>query len=825
MRIGRFLVLIVLAAFTGVTLWVLNGAGDRLPPVGTWLDPADGLYQSARTATSLESDQQLQIDALDDPVTIVRSERGVPHIFAESDRDATIALGYMVARDRLFQLDFIPRVASGRLAEAFGPDAVSTDRFLRQTGMEWGAQKNLDRVQEERGIEWDLMQWYAAGVNARLDEMDPEELPLEFRLLDYEPDRYGPLQTIRVLQYMSFDLTYRSDSPDYTTLQERLDEEDYQFLYPRHSQLYTPIIPSEAHGELPQADLSPSNESISDEAFAEARELLQEHADHQQELQGTPAEGYQPGKGSNNWAVDATRSTTDAPILAGDMHLSLTLPAIWYEAHLVTPNMNTYGVTVPGSPVLVESFNDHLGWTFTNTGADLIDHYALELDESGTRYRFSDEYRDLEIVPDTIHVNDGDPVVDTLHYSHHGPVDRGTDGAVAKRWVAHDTTRTLKALWKMNRASSLEAFEEGLRYWDAPMQNILYADREGTISIRSTGHLPIRRGGHGVGLLDGTTDAFEWVGRVPFDELPHACNPEQGYLASANQQPTDSTYDHYLGHNWHDAFRSLRIDSLMQSKDQHSVEDLKAYQADVQVVQRDLFVPMIDTLDGLSSRADTLRQMLVDWEGEATVDRPEPLVFDEFLSTLRSLTWDDSAFLGVPRPRDTQLWRLLHERPRSDWLNDGATDGQKTASDVLADALESTAETLAEEYGWGADQWRWGDHHKILFRHLTEEEALRPFWRGPFEYPGFDNTLSPAGGRPTMASASWRVVVDFSTSPPTGYGVYPGGQSGDPLHPNLYDAHLETYLDFEYYELRRPDQPDEVSGDRVRSEIRIEPAE
>lgn len=805
----------------GVLLYGLGQGFGPVPALGTLLDPADGLYRTARQATTPASGT-LRLSSLDAPVTIVRDERSVPHIFAESDRDAIIALGYVTAQDRLFQMDFVPRVASGRLAEAFGAGSVDADRFLRETGMDWGARRNLEQIREEESEEGDVMRWYSDGVNAYLDRLDPEDLPLEFRLLDYTPDRYTPLQILRVLQYMTYDLTYGSDDAAYAKLQERLDDEAYDVLYPRNPWLYAPIIPPRE-----EQNLQVTSQVADSPVSQDARAVLEARAQKQDAWKNTPLEGYRPGKGSNNWAADSERSTTGAPILAGDMHLSLNLPAIWYEAHLVTPSMNSYGVTVPGAPILVEAFNDHVGWAFTNTGSDQIDHLAMEIDSARQRYRFEEDWRELEAVLDTIRVKDGEPVVDTLYYSHHGPVlfdDEAADdaGAVALRWVAHERSRTLRALWGMNRAQNLEEFEAALRDWDTPMQNILYAGTDGHIAIRSTGYLPVRRAGHGIGLLDGTTDRFDWVGRVPFDSLPHARDPAQGFLTSSNQKPTGDDYPYYLGHDWGDAYRSLRLDTLLRGSAEHSVDDFKRYQSDVHAVQRDLFVPLLDPLEDLSARADTLRRMLQAWDGATSVDRPEPLVLDTFLKTLNHLTWDEEVFDGVPDPGEMQLLRFLREEPSSTWLDVQDTDRRESANELLALALEATADSLDTRYGWDADHWRWGDHHEIVFRHLTEVPA---FGRGPFEYPGFEATVSPAGGRPTTSSASWRVVVDFSTSPPVGYGVYPGGQSGDPFDPDFYDAHLSTYLDFEHYRLLKPTTPDELPADQVEGQIELLPVE
>jgi len=822
---GRLVVLGGLLLLLGAVIFGLSVRLQGVPSGSTLLDPVDGLYRTARTAPPAADSSVLRLPGLSAPVTVIRDQRHVPHIYAESDRDAVIAMGYVTAQDRLFQMDFLPRVGSGRLAEAVGPQAVQSDRFLRRTGMEWGAQKNLERIRAQRGIAWKALKWYGRGVNAHLDRTQPADLPLEFRLLGHRPDRYRPIRGLRLLQYMTFDLTYNTDDPSYSVLRDELGETAYQSLYPTHPPgLYEPMVPpSQQMG--PGAGSPGTGETG---AVSGIQGVLKERQDNLASLSRLLGRVDVPGKGSNNWAVQGDRSATGAPLLAGDMHLTLSLPSIWYEVHLVTPSMNAYGLTVPGAPVLVQAFNRHVGWTLTNTGADVIDHFSLTLDSSRARYRFDGDWRDLRRVVDTIRVNGEAPVLDTLFFSHHGPVrmDQGGSGtAIAERWVAHDSSRTLRALWKMNRAESVEAVTEALRLWDTPMQNVLYAGREGDIAIRSAGRLPIRRSGDGRGLLDGSTDDHKWVGRVPFDSLPAACNPTQEYLASANQVPTGPGYPYYLGHDWGDGYRSLRINKLLRGDTTHSVDDVRRYQADVEAKQRDVLVPFLAGVERLSPRADTIRRLLRRWDGEASVGRAAPLVMDEFLQVLRREMWDEPVFARGPDPEDAVLVNLLRSDPDARWFDVQATDTTERAPGLLRRVLEVTADTMASAYGWTPDEWRWGDHHKLLVRHLSNSEAFRALGRGPYEYPGFAATLSPGRGRTVTHSASQRVVIDFSTTPPTGLGVYPGGQSGRPLDPYFYDTQIPTYLNFEYFPLQTAPSPSQFPRDDIRGRLTLRPQE
>lgn len=805
----------------------IRGMNGVVPPLGSLLDPYHGLWYTARTAR--HTDESIDLAGLKDPVTVVRDERGVPHIFAETDRDAVIATGYLLAQDRLFQLDFIPRAASGRLSEVFGSGLIETDRYLRSTGMDWAARMNLDSVKIENTIENDLLNWFALGVNAYTDGLEDFELPIEFRLLGYRPDRWIPLNSMRVMQFMAFDLSFRADDASYGKLRGLMNAVEYESLFPRQSYYYVPIVPDPPDQGNDSSASGPDQRSLSPEPSVDPvrRAVFDSSVTSLTSVTGLTLNdrfpGFIAGKGSNNWAVTGSRSESGQALLAGDMHLELTLPAIWYEIHIATPSMNTHGVVIPGAPLPVEAFNERHGWTFTNTGADQIDHYRLEVDSSRTSYRFNEKWSPFDLSIDTIAVRGREPVIDTMRFTRFGPVIGWPDNPIAIQWTAHKRTRTLRALWGMHHAHGLEEFQQALRWWDSPMQNILYADTDGNIAIRSTGHLPIRRAGHGVGLLDGTNDKFDWVGRVPFDELPYAANPPSGFLASANQQPAGLWYPHYLGHNWYRSYRSVRINQLLNEKPKHGVSDMMAYQADVHVVQRDMFVPMLDTLSGLSEDARVLQRLLVEWDGAAGLEQSASLVLDEYLSILERLAWDEFDKEGVRRPRQAQLYRLLVEDPFSSWLDIKDTDlKRESGEDLVRLALEATADTMRSRYGWEKDGWRWDRHHSLLIRHLTKSPALSALDVGPLSYPGFANTLSPAAGRVATHSASWRMIVDFSKTPPEAFGVYPGGQSGNPFSVHYADQ-VSMFTHFGYYRLSRPNSVDDLGDRHVRSTLRIKP--
>lgn len=776
-----------LSALSAGLLLALLLFGLNIPVSGTFrpgplLEPWGGLYRTAREAIP-HSSEDLFIEGMDAPVRVEMDDRGVPHLFAESDKDATMALGYVVARDRLFEMEFIWRVATGRLAEVLGPAALSQDRFFRDIGMVRTVREQAAATDASDSISSQSAKWYASGANAWVHSLDSSSDPFEYRVLGFRPATVTTEYMQALFAFMTYDLSFRRSDVGYERLRRTLGSGMYDLLYPEFSDHESYIVPDVVS--------EPSSDSTAIPYQRQGYpELVDEYDDTASWTDGTIAEGYREGKGSNNWAVNGHRSVTGMPILAGDMHLNLSLPAIWYEVHMVTPDMNVYGVTFPSTPAIVEGITEDYAWAFTNTGADQIDRYALSLNESQTAYLYDGVYRDLEMWSDTILVRGGEDIVQTVPWSHLGPVTVRDDAAVATQWVLYREGRTLEALWLMNRAKDHKGFEDATRSWDYPMQNILYAGRDSIISIRSTGYLPIRGTGDASGILDGTTSATDWTGRVPFDELPAWTNPERGYLTSTNQRPAGRSYPYYMGRDWESIHRSQRIDALLSGSEVQGVDDLKAYQADVHAVQADYLVPVLDTLSGVSGNAAVLVDMLRSWDRRMDLESREATIFAALMDTLTTLVWDESSFAGAPDPSFVRLFDAAVAAP--EWFDLAGTERVESFADVLRTSLDRLPAADAVQ--------KWGDVHTLTLKHITRSEALRPLWRENLPYPGWKQTLSPARGLPATGSASWRVVVDLSTSPPTAWGVYPGGQSGNPFS-TQYDAHVDTFTSFGYFPL------------------------
>lgn len=783
--------ILIRAGVTALFLFALHfriGGTLRLGPL---LDPLAGVYATARSARNHPSGE-LFLDGMQQPVILQYDDRGVPHIYANSDQDVTMALGYVVARDRLFQMDFIHRVATGTLSEIMGESAVETDQFFRRNGIARAVKKNTMLLPKSSPREWEVTQWYIHGVNAYLKDLKESEYPLEYRILDTRPpETFDASFTMALLAFMTYDLSFQSQDIGLESIRTEIGPEQFNLLYPLFSSWEKTIIqPEEAHW----IEATPGPDRGKSTSFPRTERLPTQAP----EL----AEGFIEGKGSNNWAVDGSRSSTGMPILAGDMHLGLSLPAIWYEAHLVTPSTNVYGVTFPSVPAIVEGITPTTAWTFTNTGSDQIDYYRLKVSEEGTSYWYDNEWRSFEVEMDTIFVRNAPEVIEKRLISHIGPVLQGENGDYALKWVGHELGSTFAAVWDMNRATDYAEFETAIRRWDYPMQNILYAGSDGIIAVRSTGYLPIRANGNAFGVLDGTTSETAWIGRVPFDELPHSISPDRGFLTSTNQRPVPEGYPYYMGQDWRSVYRSMRIFELLSSKDTHSVRDLMSYQADVQAMQARLFIPLIRGLDGLSHAGIRLRDALLGFDGYMSLEATEPRLFVWFMNALKDIVWDEAVFKSGRDPKEIRILDLI-AKGEERWFDIESTDEVESSSDVLRIAVNTAGEKWQMD---GFHDRAWGDEQYLEVRHITRSPALRALWSKTYPFPGYKETLSPAVSNPVHWSASWRVVVDFSTSPPTAAGIYPGGQSGNPFSKN-YERHLKKYVDFEYYELDLSGQP------------------
>ncbi len=727
-------------------------------------------YTSTRTPTG----GTFTLGGLTGPVTVARDRWGIPHIRAQaSDADAMFALGFVHAQDRLWQMEFQRRIAQGRLSEVLGKAALDQDRFLRTWGFYRAAQSALPALSPRTRA---LVRAYTAGVNARIQQ---GHLPLEFTLLRYKPEAWTDVDSIAWQKLMAFDLGGNWED-------ELLGEEAVQKLgagglnavlapYPKGA----PTILSAQ--DLRQAELTGRAPRVSATRLPDAtlRELrAQLHAAR------TLGFGSVPGKGSNDWVVAGSRTQSGKPLLADDPHLGLSAPMLWYLADVQGPNLHVIGATIPGLPGVVIGHNDRVAWGVTNVNPDVQDLYV---EPAGAK---------LSARTEVIRVKGQPDVRLTVQESAHGPIISGVSGGanalsprVALKWTAllpGDTT--YDAFIGLNYARNWPDFTEALRRYVAPSQNFVYADVDGNIGYYAPGKVPIRAGWDGSLPVSGS-GAREWRGFIPFERLPHAENPPEAQVVSANNRVVPPGYPFNLANdrNWAEPYRAERILQLLNATAKLTPADFQRIQFDtVSLVWRDAREVLLAAKPG-SSLSRAALQKLQGWDGNETLDSVQASIFEAWLARLQTMAEGE---LGVGT-RLTSLATLNQLRTNGALCRDERAEVPNCTA-WLTRSLDLATQDLSARLGNDPAKWQYRRLHRSASLHgaFGGVRAIGWIWNRGTPTPGGTNTVNVArpdpGSFAQTHAPSYRQVVDLSNLNKSLF-VATLGQSGNPLSPHYAD--------------------------------------
>lgn len=828
---ARHVVLGVSATALAATLYVSGCGVGPVPPLGPLLDPANGGWAAVGNA-ELPARATASVPGLAHDVDVRYDDRGVPHIFAQSELDAYRALGYVVARDRLFQLDIQTRAASGRLSELVGSIARDADREVRALGMPRAAIAKWRSLAPD-GTGRRALEAYADGVNAYLAAIPKRAWPIEYRILDARPERWEPVNSLHLFMRMSNILTYLPSEFDRLAAQAKVGTAAAMSVFPIDSRVQEPIQPNgNGAAWFDTTAIAPPGPP---DTSALARAL----AAHPRRTSG---DDHRPSFASNNWAVAPRRTKNGYALLAGDPHLELNLPSIWYEAHLVVPGLlDVYGVTIPGAPGIVLGFNHDVAWSFTNTGADVIDFYRETVDDSllPTQYLVDGSWKSVERDVEIVRDKRGKAIaVDTMLYTHRGVLAKRGDFWLSMRWIPLESPLDATGFVQAAKARTARAYLDSMaRYWPTPAQNMIAADRTGAIAIRSTGRFPLRPNrDDGLTIRDGSNSMSDWQGDWPVAQYPQAFDPPQGFLASANQQPIDPRQAFaYLGSD--DAFevwRALQINRLLRADSAVTPDAMRRYQTDPGSVRADLFTQAF--LDASSraaapsseaggsgangqSSVSASRALLASWDRRYTKDSQQAALFEIALGIVTRLLWDelaDSSGRRVATPSSDVVLALIGQ-PQNAWWDIQETPNVREDRDaVLTRSLAAAYDTLVARHGPPSPEtWRWTRIRPASVSHLLR---LRGFSAESVGVQGGFGTLNPSAG--TGYGSSWRMVVELGPNV-RAWGTYPGGQSGNPASTRYRDR-LDKWANGELDSLRVPAVPGDLTSPRYTLRLRPE---
>jgi penicillin amidase len=803
------------------------------PYAGVWTEIGRGDFRGSI---------KISVKGIDNSVTVVFDSDMVPHIFASSWRDAAFALGYLHAYHRLWQMDIQKRLAEGRLSEILGNSTLKQDIYMRIVGLYRAAVNTTKWLENSYPDVYSIMAAYSAGVNMAIEGMKARnELPLMFKLLGYEPEPWRPEDSMAWALYMAWGLTNFFEPLELTYLAIKLGPSDTNILFPVHPYYgdNVTVIPGDGSINSLRINKDPgylrslnwfsqwaTGIDLSD------RDLAQQILDAIESILDLSGE-KPPDIGSNNWVVGPSRSATGGAIMADDPHLPLNIPAIWYEAHIKTPDMNVRGVTLPGIPFIIIGFNEHVAWGLTNTQIGVMDFYLEKI--SNGSYLYNGEWRPLKVVEEPIRVKGYGVYLLKVNITANGPIISTKGAPISFRWVGNagymndnsGVTRQVLAIYLVNKAKSYEDLVNALRYWDIPSQNWAFIDRENNYGIIIPGLFPYRS----VRLPDGDvvrvigsrsilngSGGYAWEGYVPYEQIPRTINPQRGWAAAPNQMSVGPYYPYFiLGSWWDPGARAQRIYQLLSSKDKHSVEDMMKYQSDIYLWYASSSIPtLIRAVEGyrdLSPVELKALEILRSWDYRMDKNLVAPTIWWAWFSALYDESFakiytDHGIKLRLYPTEDALVW-LIHNMPSSKWFGGNLSDAARKA---LSKAISS----LKAIYGDDINSWVWGKVHRLYIAHLS---GLKPLSIEPVPEDGASATLMNAGfqydlrnlGREVFVRTgpSWRIIAYVERGSIKAYGIYPGGQSENPVS-DYYKNFFDTWYSYKYRELDLPTNPEAV---------------
>ncbi|WP_161568223.1 penicillin acylase family protein [Anaerobacillus alkaliphilus] len=732
---------------------------------------------------------------LNEEVTVIRDERGVAQIQATSLEDLFFVQGYVTAQDRLFQMDMTRRLAGGRLSEVIGKQALDTDRFFRTYGMHRTTDALVSMFNEETVK---IVDAYVSGVNQYMnDAFSTGKYPVEFRILGYQPEPWTAEDTALVVKYMGYTLSgnFRSELEHYRMINV-LGNVDAPNLFP---------------------------EFHIDDKFPTIYQVAETSPFSMEELEKLTTFAPPEHNGSNNWVISGKYTESGFPMVANDPHLGFAIPSVWYQTHLqLDGDFHSVGVTVPGVPGIVLGHNEHMAWGVTALSVDQEDLFLEKAHQTDKDlFLFDGDWEEATIFEEAIKIKGEDePFVERVQVTRNGPIINNVlEGdlydAISLRWTGAEAGEELNGIMRLNRATNVVEFSEGLNGFVTPALSWVFGDRDGNIGYRGQALMPIRsNGSNGLVPVPGWDPDYQWQGFIPNEELPQITNPERGYIITANNKPVDDEYPYEIGRSFY-PYRAERLTEMIEetiaSGELFTVEKMKQMQTDVLNTQARSLLPILlaavnrsEGTSPLTNLEKDVIQMLREWDYEETVDSGEALAWNKWYNLLGPALFED--LLGFPYNHNLVIYQLVKEadaHPEHLLFGSLRAGLHRSLDELARETFTEAVETVVELQGKDPTKWAWGKWHVMTIDHpLGSVKPLNLVFNvGKWELGGsganpIANSYNRKTGKVTHG-AGWRFVGDLGSTDAM-YDVVMPGQSGQLFSPHYYDQ-VDTWAEGNLY--------------------------
>ncbi len=803
----RVFYLILFAAITTALIIVLDTplpAGTaKTPRLGYFLSPQKGFWQNAEAANT-EFNGELKLDGLKGKAEVYFDDRLVPHVFAENDADAYFVQGYLHAKFRLWQMEFQTYAAAGRLSEIFGEKSNGTnflkiDIYFRRLGMVYAAENSLKAMEADAQTK-EALDSYTAGVNAYINTMNEGDYPLEYKLLDYKPEPWTNLKSALFLKYMSYDLTGGDDDFEMTNAKAVFTKTQFEKLFPYGQDSIQNIIPKGTHFAKPGIALKiPAS---GDSLYFNYKEGVK-----------VPAKPVKPDpdNGSNNWAVSGSKTKSGKPILCSDPHLDLNLPSLWYEMQISVPGYNVYGVSFPGAPAIIIGFNDNCAWGVTNAERDVKDYYEIKFQDSTMQhYLYNFEWKKTDFRNEVIKIKGQPDRVEKIAMTLWGPVmyDKSypdkmhNEKAYACHWTAHDGTDELKTFMLLDRAKNIDDYKNAIVTFSNPGQNFVFASKNGDIAIKEEGSFGAKWRRQGDFVMPGYDSSYAYTS-IPDSENLILQNPARGFVSSANQYAYDTSYPYYIGGLSFEYFRPNIINRKLSGMQKITAEDMQQMQTDNYNLLAEMARPSLLKYINESLLNDDEKKYLDifrSWNLRNDATEEGPTVFTPWWDSLKVCMYQDEfSVTQLPLPDilktnsfNTTLLHALMKDSAYEFADDITTPQKETMRDVVTMAFKKIIPVLKDAEKRNALVWAKFKDSGV--KHLLSIPALSRFHLFSGGGRGVINAYKKYNG------PSWRMIVQL-TDETEAYGLYPGGQSGNPGS-KYYDTFIDKWVTGQYYRIQ-----------------------